>query len=351
MQASMQPPQPPSQPPRPHVHPHARTDDDPDAPPRLGIVGGGSVGRTLARAFAAAGWPVVAGASRSESGRAALAAAVPGMLLFPEAAAVLDEVEICILTVPDDAIAAVAGGLRLYGGQALVHTSGLLESTVLEPAMAAGTLKGSFHPLVAFAHPDRALAALPGATIAVEGDAPLVPLLGQLAEAIGGQPVSLPPGAKPAYHAAAVLAAGGLIGLYEAIVALGRGAGLDEAAALAVYAPLSRQALADAQALGVAAALTGPIVRGDVGTLRAHLEALRSRAPAALDVYRAVAAQELVLAVRRGALDDRRAAALATLLGGRLQGAGDSVAWTDAEQPRGHPGDAAADLLPPPDGP
>lgn len=297
-----------------HVHPHARIEDDPNAPPRLGIVGGGPVGRTLARAFSRAGWPVAAGASRSETGRAALAAAVPGMPVFAEAVAVLDEVEICFLTVPDDALRGLAGRLHLYGGQALVHTSGLLDAAVLEPALAAGTLKGSFHPLVAFADPERALAALTGATIAIEGDPPLVPLLAQLAEAIGGQPVRLPPGAKPAYHAAAVLAAGGLIGLYEAIVVLGQAAGLDEPSAVAIYAPLSRQALADAQALGVAGALTGPIVRGDVGTLRAHLEALRRLAPGALAVYRAVAAQELALAVRRGALEPTRARAIGELL-------------------------------------
>ncbi|MGH2466628.1 MAG: DUF2520 domain-containing protein [Candidatus Limnocylindrales bacterium] len=252
--------------------------------------------------------------SRSESTTDALDEEVPVIHVFAEDATVLDEVEVCFLTVPDDAIRAVAGGLHLYGGQAIVHTSGLLDAAVLEPALAAGTLKGSFHPLVAFADPGRALAALPGATIAIEGDPPLVPLLAQLAEAIGGQPVRLPPGAKPAYHAAAVLAAGGLIGLYEAIVALGRAAGLDEPSALAIYAPLSRQALADAQALGVAGALTGPIVRGDVGTLRAHLEALRRLAPVALEVYRAVAAQELALAVRRGALEPARATAIGELL-------------------------------------
>lgn len=299
---------------RPHLHPHAREDDDPDAPPRLGIVGGGPVGRTLAAAFSAAGWPVAAGSSRSDAGRAALAAMVPGMPVFEEPAAVLDEVEICFLTVPDDAIGSVAASLRLYGGQAIVHTSGLLDSTILEPAMAAGTLKGSFHPLVPFADPERALVALRGSTIAIEGDAPLVPLLAQLAEAIGGQPVSLPVGSKPAYHAGAVLAAGGLLGLYDAIAELGRAVGLDESAALTIYGPLSRQALADAEALGIAAALTGPIVRGDVGTLRAHLVALAQGAPGALELYRVVGRRELELAVRRGAIDDARAAEIRAVL-------------------------------------
>ena len=296
-------------------HPHAPAGVEPGGPPRLGIVGGGPVGTTLAMAFLAAGWPIGAVASRSAEGRARLRAAAPGTPAFAEAAAVLDEVEICFLTVPDDAVASVSRELRLYGGQALVHTSGLLPASVLEPAMAAGTLKASFHPLVAFAAPERALAALRGATVALEGDEPLVALLGELAEAIGAVPVRLPAGGKAAYHAAAVLAAGGLVALLDAVVELGRGAGLDEAAALAVYAPLARQALAEAEAAGTAAALTGPIVRGDVGTVRAHLATLAQLAPGAGEVYRAVARREVALAVTRGTLDQDRASRLRQLLG------------------------------------
>ncbi len=100
--------------------------------------------------------------------------------------------------------------LRLYAGQAMIHTSGLLGAEALRPAMAAGTQAGAFHPLVAFADLDRALAALPGATIAIEGDEELAAHLAEMAEAIGAVPVRLPPGSKAAYHAAAVLAAGGV---------------------------------------------------------------------------------------------------------------------------------------------
>ena len=89
---------------------------------------------------------------------------------FTEAPALVDDVELVILAVPDDAVAPLAASLRLYAGQAIVHTSGLLGAEVLAPALAAGTQAGAFHPLVAFADLDRALAALDGATIAIEGD-------------------------------------------------------------------------------------------------------------------------------------------------------------------------------------
>jgi predicted short-subunit dehydrogenase-like oxidoreductase (DUF2520 family) len=299
-----------------HRHPHGRADvdEDPNAPPRIGFVGAGPVGVTLARAFSAAGWPVAAVASRDPERRAAFRTAIPGARAFPEPAGVLDEVAIVFLTVPDDAIAAVAAGLRLYSGQAIVHTSGSLGLDVLAPALAAGTMAGSFHPLVAFADSDAALAALPGATIAVEGDEAMVRLLVEMAEAIGGQPVRIPSGGKAAYHAAAVLAAGGFVALLDAIAELGRGVGLDEAGALAIYAPLIRQSLANAERLGIRTALTGPVARGDTGTLRAHLAAMRALAPGAIELYRAAARREIALALGRGSIGEETAATLAETL-------------------------------------
>ena len=123
----------------------------------------------------------------------------------------------------------------MYGGQAMIHTSGALGAEVLAPAMAAGTQIGSFHPLVAFADTERAVAALHGATVAIEADDQLAAMLAAMAEAIGATPVRLAPGAKSAYHAAAVLAAGGFVALLDAIAELGRVAGLDEAGSLAIY--------------------------------------------------------------------------------------------------------------------
>lgn len=302
--------------------------DHPEAPdrgsdlPRIGFVGAGRVGIPLARAFARAGWPVTAVASRDPKRRAAFRTQVPDAKGFAEPAAVLDESDLIFLTVPDDAIAPIAAELRLYSGQALVHTSGLLDAAVLGPAMAAGTGAGSFHPLVAFADAadaDRALDALAGATIAVDGDDSVVALLAELAEAIGARPVRLPPGAKPAYHAAAVLAAGGFTALLDAIAELGRGAGLEERVALAVYAPLIRQTLANAERLGIAAALTGPMVRGDEGTVRAHLAAMADLAPGARELYVAAARREISLAEDRGELGPDQATRLREVLEASVQ--------------------------------
>jgi predicted short-subunit dehydrogenase-like oxidoreductase (DUF2520 family) len=199
----------------------------------------------------------------------------------------------------------------------MVHTSGLLGSEVLAPAMAAGTQIGSFHPLVAFADTERAVEALRGATVAVEGDEQLIDLLARMAEAVGAIPVRLAAGTKPAYHAAAVLAAGGFVALLDAIARLASVAGLDEQGALAVYGRLIEQTLGNARAIGIPAALTGPMTRGDTGTVAAHLAELRAREPGVLELYVAAARRELDLVEERRELTPEAVAALRDLLAKR----------------------------------
>jgi predicted short-subunit dehydrogenase-like oxidoreductase (DUF2520 family) len=283
-----------------HEHPHHHS--GPGETPMTGIVGAGAVGTALGLALSRAGWPIQAVASRDPDRRARFKALVDTARPFAEAQALVEEVELIILAVPDDVIAPLAGSIRMYSGQAMVHTSGALGAEVLAPAMAAGTQVGSFHPLVAFADTERAIAALRGATVAIEGDDQLAALLSDMAERLGAHAVRLRPGSKAAYHAAAVLAAGGFVALLDAIAELGAVAGLDEAGALAIYGPLIEGTLGNARALGIRAALTGPMTRGDVGTLAAHLAALAAHAPDVLPLYAAAAQREIDLALERRAL-------------------------------------------------
>ena len=291
-----------------HAHPHHQS--GPGETPYTGIVGAGAVGTALGAALSRAGWPIHAVASRDAGRRERFTGLVEGARAFVEPQALVEEVELIILAVPDDVIAPMAQGIRMYGGQAMIHTSGALGADVLLPAMAAGTQIGSFHPLVAFADTERAIAALHGATVAIEGDDQLASLLGKMAERVGATAVRLAPGSKAAYHAAAVLAAGGFIALLDAIAELGAVAGLDEAGSLAIYGPLIEGTLGNARALGIRAALTGPMTRGDVGTLEAHLSALAVHAPDALELYAAAARREIVLAQERGALAPETAAVM-----------------------------------------
>ncbi len=291
-----------------HAHPHGGPPAD--GRPVIGIIGAGAVGTALGVALHRAGWQVGAVASRDPARRERFRSLVPGSRAFPEAAAILDECHLAIVAVPDDAIGPLAATLRLYSGQAIVHTSGLHGADVLAPALAAGTSGGSFHPLVAFADLDRALAALPGATVAIEGDEGLIYLLAEMATSIGATTVRLAPGSKAAYHAAAVLAAGGLTALLDVVAAVAAPTGLDEPGALAVYGPLAAQALANARALGTGPALTGPAVRGDAGTVAAHVPAVAAAGDEALAVFRALGLRQVTLAEARRGLAPEAAARL-----------------------------------------
>jgi predicted short-subunit dehydrogenase-like oxidoreductase (DUF2520 family) len=299
-----------------HAHPHPHAHAGAGDRPSTGIIGAGSVGLALGVALSRAGWPVGAVASRDAGRRARFKERVPNVRAFAEAAALVDDVELIIVAVPDDAIVSMAGSLRLYAGQAIVHTSGLLGAEALAPALSAGTQAGAFHPLVAFADLDRALASLHGATVAIEGDDDLVAHLADMAEAIGAAPVRLPPGSKAAYHAAAVLAAGGVVALLDTIREVAGSFGLEEAGALQIYLPLVEQTVANARALGIETALTGPATRGDAGTVAAHLAALAAAAPAALPAYRALLARDVDIATRRGALSPEATEHLRTALAG-----------------------------------
>ncbi len=282
--------------------------------PRIGIVGAGRVGTALGAAMDRAGWPVVAVASRDAGRRARFREFVPDALATADARELAGLVDLVWLTVPDDAIGPLAAGLRPGPGQGLVHASGALPSSVLDPRRSTGAGLASFHPLVPVADIGRAIDAFRGASIAVEGDDELVTLLSRLAGDLGATPIFVPTAAKAVYHAAAVLAAGGVVALLDVIAELGRVAGMDESTALRTYVPLIRQGLVNATDLGVAAALTGPVVRGDRETVALHLEAIARLAPEAVGVYRSLARRQLAIAVARAALDPERAAVLGALI-------------------------------------
>ena len=183
--------------------------------------------------------------------------------------------------------------------------------------MAAGTQAGAFHPLVAFADLDRALAALHGATIAIEGDDELAAHLADMAEAIGGVPVRLAPGSKAAYHAAAVLAAGGVVALLDVIREVAPLRRPRRGRRAAIYLPLVEQTVANART---------PRDRGradrsgDPRRRRARSPRTSPRcaagAPDALPVYRALLERSIRIAIERGALSPEAAERLRTALAG-----------------------------------
>ncbi|MBI4570239.1 MAG: DUF2520 domain-containing protein [Planctomycetes bacterium] len=222
-----------------------------------------------------------------------------------------------LLAVPDDAIAATArrlGAAGLARGRVLIHFSGALAASAMARPETRGALLASMHPLRSFAGaPKRgggaarapaarfaSGAALRGTFFAIEGHPQAVRRARSLARAAGGVPVRVAPGAKPVYHAAAVMACNYFVALMARAVALLAAAGVDERHALRMLTPLVEGAWATMKRRGPTAALTGPVARGDVGTVASHLIALRAVDHQAADLYRALGVETLRLALRRG---------------------------------------------------
>ena len=268
------------------------------------MVGVGRLGSAISVQLKKAGWPVTV-RTQSPSGRRQ--ARRLGMV---EADAVaMASAELCLLTVPDGAVAAVARAVAPLLGRktGLVHCAGALTLEVLQPA-AAGRPTASFHPLVSVTGPETPLA---GHSVAIATRSRvLAPLLGRLAQALGLRPVRVPEDGRAAYHAGAAMVASGLVSLFDAAIAAWEAAGVPEREATVALAALLRSALAGAEARGTVAAFTGPVVRGDAEVVRAHVHALPADV---LPIY--LALQHRVLSHAAARLPRPTVARVAAVLG------------------------------------
>ena len=294
---------------------------------RVGFVGAGVLGTALAKAMHSRGYRVTAVSSRTHSSAERLASACGGCRPLASPQAVADACDVLFLTVPDDAIAGVAESVRWRSDQTVVHCSGARSLAALASARGQGAMVGAFHPFQTFADPDRAQAALEGAGFAVEAEPPLRQDLEELAVALGGWPIHLEPEDRVLYHASAVVACGFLVTLVKLAADLwgdfaGDGRQRTQEGFKAIM-PLVRSTVEGLDRAGVVGALTGPFVRGDLGTVESHLAALEARAPAFLPIYCHLALAELPLALAKGTLAPQREGEIRRMLHGYLSRTGD----------------------------
>ena len=282
--------------------------------PKIGFIGAGTVGTALAVGLKGKGYAVTAVASRSKSSADRLAARVPGCQAYEKKQAVTDVAELIFITTPDDAIAHVVAELNWHRGQSVVHCSGADSLTPLEPARKAGAQVGGFHPLQTFASVDHAIKNLPGSTFALEADGELLETLKQMALALDGNWVRLGAGDKVLYHAAAVFACNYLVTLMKLATDLWQVFGVSAPEATRALLPLLRGTLNNLENIGLPDCLTGPIARGDLGTIKKHLAALEKSAPALLSTYRELGSQTIPIALGKGRIDRTRAEEIRQLL-------------------------------------
>jgi predicted short-subunit dehydrogenase-like oxidoreductase (DUF2520 family) len=212
-----------------------------------------------------------------------------------------------MLTVPDDKIVNVCEVLvesgRLRAGDIVFHCSGALPSADLAPAAALGALTASVHPLKSFADAETAAHSFAGTYCAAEGNADALKLVRPAFEQAGAVVLEIDAAQKPVYHAASVLVCNCLAALMEAGLRCYEKSGLDRKTAVAMTEPLVRETIANVFRMGPAAALTGPVARGDVSVIERQVAALSQWDPQITAIYRALGAVTVELARAQGKAD------------------------------------------------
>jgi predicted short-subunit dehydrogenase-like oxidoreductase (DUF2520 family) len=281
---------------------------------RVGVVGAGRVGAVLAAALRAAGHEVVAAAGESDASHRRMAALLPGVR-NAKPSDVARSSDLLLLTVPDDMLANVVAMLSASGAihadQVVVHTSGRHGLAVLDAAVAVGARPIAMHPAMTFTGTEVDLPRLAGCVFGVTDGDDERALTESLVADLGGRPMWVPEDKRTLYHAGLAHGANHLVTLVTQAMELLAAAGADNPAD--TLRPLLTAALDNALAQGDDA-LTGPIVRGDVETVRAHLADITANAPHTLPSYVAMARATLGRVVTDGRLLPIRAAKIAGLL-------------------------------------
>ncbi|NYE96064.1 putative short-subunit dehydrogenase-like oxidoreductase (DUF2520 family) [Psychromicrobium silvestre] len=268
----------------------------------VGVIGAGKVGAVLGAALRAAGHAVIGVSAVSEQSRDRAESLLPGVpiLQIPE---LVERSELVLLAVPDDVLEQLVTGLAATGawqmGQLVAHTSGRFGVGVLAPIRAAGAIPLAIHPAMTFSGLSMDLARLPDSSFGVTADAAMLPIAQALVVEIGAEPVVIAEADRALYHAALAHAANHLVTLVAQSSELLDSIGVEQPERL--LGPLLRAALENALASGENA-LTGPVVRGDAGTVRAHVQALAESSPEILAAYRAMAGTTAVRAAARDRL-------------------------------------------------
>lgn len=286
---------------------------------KVSIIGVGTVGTAIGHILQQKGYQVAAVAARTEetlrkahaflsafSTRNIVEAAKKGNLIF--------------ITTSDDQIEKVcqeiAQGNGFKEGDAVFHMSGALPTDVLKSALVKGAKIGSIHPMQTFAGIEGAIQNIPGSVFGVTADRDLLPVAREIVAALGGEAVEVKDEDKAIYHAAACAVCNYFITLVHYGEELYQSLGIKKEVALKAFLPLLRGTLANLERYGTAEALTGPIARGDVGTIKRHLEALERSLPEEADLYKLLGRYTVNVALEKGTLTEEKAKALREVLEG-----------------------------------
>lgn len=281
---------------------------------KIGFIGVGPVGTAFGVRLSQQGYEVIAVYDVSSVAAQRFAETVTGCQVCETAQDAADMAEFVFITTPDDVIARVAAQVNWHTGQSVIHCSGACSTDVLEPARERAATVGSFHPCQTFASINQAVENLLGSTFAIEAEEPLLSVLKGMANALRGSWLELKAEDKALYHASAAIACNYFYTIVKLAADLWQNFGKSTTEATEAFLPILRGSVSNIANVGLPGCLTGPIARGDLDTIRKHLDALGKRAPTIVGLYKALGMETISIALAKGTIDESVAERLRELL-------------------------------------
>jgi predicted short-subunit dehydrogenase-like oxidoreductase (DUF2520 family) len=287
--------------------------------PKVAVIGAGKVGSALAILLNARGYTISGVASKSFASAQGLAGRVRAQAFArPEEAA--QQADLVFITTPDREISNVSRQIAERGGVGpgtmVAHTSGAHSSDDLAGVREKGGLAVSIHPLQSFADVEAAMVNIPGSYFALEGDREAMPLAEQVVSHLKGRAFYIEARDKALYHAAACIASNYLVSLMHLSTGLYEKFGLSREEAFQALLPLIQGTLNNIGKVGPVQALTGPVARGDLGTIEGHLPALAGVGVQEDTLYRTLGSYTVRVALEKGSISSEQADGLLKILGG-----------------------------------
>jgi len=287
----------------------------------VAIVGAGKVGSVLAKALDKQGYQLVGIASNTLESASKLAKEF-GVPAVTKAADVTQYAEIVLIATPDRCIGQVATQIAQDGGfsagQIVLHTSGGVPVETLSPARDLGAFTGCMHPLQSFANRSSPISTLVGIYFALGGHEQAIHLAENIVKAFAGQSFIISDKDRPLYHGAACIVSNYFVSLMHWATQIYGAFGLSPQQASAALMPLVQGTVSNIQLLGPTGALTGPISRGDGGTIAAHLAALETRNEQ--KIYAELGLYTIGVALEKGTINEQQANILRDILNSRQEG-------------------------------
>lgn len=292
-----------------------------NAKPSIALIGPGRLGQAVTALLRQQGYPITAIVGRDRLRTLEAARFIGAELMATTDINRCAPADIILIATADDQLATTAAQLcatvPLRDTTLLVHCSGLHPAKILKHSADMPQHALAMHPLQTFASGEQGMKSLAGCFFSLEGESQAIEQGQQLVRDLGGESFTIEEQYKARYHAAACMASNFITTLIDSAGEVLSQCNSQQQIPVAVLGPLIRTAVENSLTLGPKTALTGPIVRGDDGTVTSHLEQLKQHHPDLVTLYQQLGLQTVNLALRSERLSTAKGQKISNILSQR----------------------------------